>query len=195
MDILLNVAFNLIKTGNYIPAIIILIIVIVFVIYKYTNLFRSRDLKSHTVFMTFEEFKHKLTIDCNDSNKEKVTKQFLKIYIKNIKLWLLYVCNNDWNGAEIIKKLNDYVSKIYLESSENGIPPIYTTKFKEYNESNMNMLYKYIKVADDSDFYVDDKAKKLLVLTMTQTLFFMTLNDIENICKKLNGELEKALEV
>lgn len=199
MEILTAILTALLKTGYIIPAIVIIIIGVGFYFMnKYTdlfNIFRKKhiNLLNHSVFCNIDAYNFDVVLQSKDSKKTKAVKRYVRCYVDHLKGWLIseIATDKDWNTQRIIESYLKMVNDVEYCWIQDQAPIIFIDKWREYNKSSNDMVMKYIRQASESDFYELDIEKKILILTITQVIFFASLKDIDNIVYTLNGELDK----
>jgi hypothetical protein len=199
MEILTAILTALLKTGYIIPAIVIIIIGVGFYfINKYTDLFdifrkKHINLLNHSVFCNIDAYNFDIVLQSNDSKKTKAVKRYVKCYVDHLKGWLIsqIATDKEWNTQRIIESYQKMVNDVEYCWIQDQAPMIFIEKWRQYNKSSNDMVMKYIRQASESDFYELDLEKKILILTITQVIFFASLKDIDNIVYTLNGELDK----
>jgi hypothetical protein len=201
MDPIFDLAMKLAEKGYGWPAAsigavsAILTCLKLYLNYKKTH--KVEPLRNHVVFNYIKEFcEVSLPVwTGNKSLKSQLIKQCVKIYAQDLSKWLRdeVASDKEWCLEDITSSFVSCMQNVEMKWVSDGVPHIFISKWKEYNLKNIELMNRYIRQASDSSLYDSDRSKKLLVLTLSQFVFFGGLRDLDNRNATLNGELEAAL--
>jgi hypothetical protein len=194
LEMILSIVIGLLKAKYLIPAIV----VTAFTIAGYFLFFNKKkiDLKNHTIFTNLAEHKYNMMTTVAETPKKRAFKKYISCYITHFEEWLkTYIANDkEWVTDDVTTSFNRMMSDLESCWIKDGAPLIFIEKWRCYNKESVDMLYRYISHATDSDYYDSDNDKKLLILTISQVIFFASLKDIDHIVASLNGELDEVFK-
>jgi hypothetical protein len=194
----LNLITGLLQADKPTTALLAVILIIVFYIGKYFwDSYTTKpkiNLLNHSIFTALHNYDFEIR-QAMLTNKQKIVRGFIRCYVEFFKNWLIYVLENPWVGKDVGKTYNKMLIDVEACWIKDGAPIIWLDKWRAYTTESNKMIHRYIDVASDSEFYADEMAKKLLILTIAQTVFFATLKDIDVMVTEMNGELEASLDV
>ena len=194
LEMILSIVIGLLKAKYLIPAMV----VTSFTIAGYFIFFNKKKivLKNHTIFTNLAEHKLNLMTTVAETPKKRAFKKFLTCYIEHFDKWLKdnIASNKEWVTDSVTQSFTSMMCDLESCWIKDGAPMIFIEKWRCYNKDNIDMLFRYISHATDSDYYGTDNEKKLLILTISQVIFFASMKDIDHIVASMNGELDEVFK-
>lgn len=195
-QMIINVILGLMKTGNIPLAILVMVLSILVGLWYYGRKRKPADLHNHTVFSHMHEFLESVYISDKDTKKSKLMKRCVKCYIEHFSAWLdEFICgDSEWKQTMILDSYRKMLTDVEICWLNDGAPMFMIEKWRVFNKTSSDMMYRYIRYCSDSEFYTTDLDKKLLVLTISKVIFFASVADLDALIASFNGELEEYLD-
>ena len=193
MDIL-NIVLAFLNQGKPLYAFLIVIGLALYYFFDKYYVKREINLMNHSVFSSLSNYNFDITRALYTTRKANAIRGYLKCYVEHYSKWLKSVVDMPWCGEDVNTRYNKMISDLEYCWICDGAPLIWIDKWRLYTRSANEMMYRYIVCASDSEFYQDDINKKLLILTISQTIFFAVLKDMDVMVSELNGELDEVFK-
>ena len=163
------------------------------------------DITNHDIFnyIDFWTYSKVPTFQFSTEFRTAVFRKYLTIYLKNYKRNIeKFVTDKSYekmDEPQILKSflnlINQTVFDYEREMIDVGITPIIIEKMKVKNNDNISLIIDLVEGVCSSHFYDSEnyRLKIYSILIILLTILESTVNNAENVCNSINGQL-KGLE-
>lgn len=163
------------------------------------------DITNHDIFnyIDFWTYSKVPTFQFSTEFRTAVFRKYLTIYLKNYKRNIeKFVTDKSYekmDEPQILKAflnlINQTVFDYEREMIDVGITPIIIEKMKVKNNDNISLIIDLVEGVCSSHFYdsENNRLKIYSILNILLTILESTVNNAENVCNSINGQL-KGLE-
>jgi len=160
------------------------------------------DISNHDIFnyIDFWTYSKVPTFQFSTEFRTAVFRKYLTIYLKNYKRNIeKFVADKTYekmDEPQILKAflnlINQTVYDYEREMVEAGITPIIIEKMKVKNNDNISLTIDLVEGVCSSQFYNSENnlLKIYSILNILLTVLESTVNNAENVCNSINGQLK-----
>lgn len=160
------------------------------------------DITNHDIFnyIDFWTYSKVPTFQSSTEFRTVVFRKYLTIYLKNYKRNIeKFVTDKSYekmDEPQILKAflnlINQTVFDYEREMIDVGITPIIIEKMKVKNNDNISLIIDLVEGVCSSHFYdsENNRLKIYSILNILLTILESTVNNAENVCNSINGQLK-----
>lgn len=160
------------------------------------------DITNHDIFnyIDFWTYSKVPTFQSSTEFRTVVFRKYLTIYLKNYKRNIeKFVTDKSYEKMDepqilkvFLNLINQTVFDYEREMIDIGITPIIIEKMKVKNNDNISLIIDLVEGVCSSHFYdsENNRLKIYSILNILLTILESTVNNAENVCNSINGQLK-----